>query len=71
MAYLYTRDGKKVFIHHPIDVQDAINSGHYFEKNPVEVKAEIPKPKADPQPVADDSQKTKKASDDAIKGRAR
>ena len=40
MPYLYTKDGKRVFIHHAIDVVSALDSENYFEENPVSVKAE-------------------------------
>jgi len=38
MATLYTIHGKRVEISHAIDVIDAIQSGNYFEKNPIGVK---------------------------------
>jgi len=38
MTTLYTAEGKKVEIQHPVDVIDALNTGNYFEKNPVQVK---------------------------------
>lgn len=38
MTILYTGDGRKVTVQHPIDVITAINSGNYFEKNPIQIK---------------------------------
>lgn len=38
MTVLYSYDGRKVTIQHPIDVITALNSGNYFEENPIKVK---------------------------------
>jgi len=48
MAVLYTSEGRKHIVHHPIDIRDALATGNYFLENPVKPKVEIPKSKEEP-----------------------
>lgn len=80
MPILYTKDGKQHVIQHPIDAVAAINSGNYFEENPVQVSAskskvempvQEPKAKATPAepkaPVEDEKEAPKMKDEKPVK----